>query len=91
MSGAIERREYWRQRRRLTLALPWRAKEHEGVSQFGGPLGFTTGAQETLIVYLASVGICARRKERHDRRLGDGVVDEPAAAGRGAAGKGDDA
>lgn len=71
MKTAAQRQEYWRKTRLLTLGLlivwiavtyviSWYARELNELVIFGFPLGFYMGAQGSLLVYLAIVGIYCR-------------------------------
>lgn len=79
MSNSSSRREYWRKTRLLTLVLlavwitvtyviSWYARELNEMVIFGFPLGFYMGAQGTLLVYLAIVGLYCRIMVRLDAK-----------------------
>lgn len=77
--AASQRREYWRRTLFLTLGLlavwvavtyitSWHARELNEIVIFGFPLGFYMGAQGSLLVYLAIVGIYCRLMVRLDAK-----------------------
>lgn len=81
MSIVRSGRDYWRRTRLLTLILlgiwiavtyvvSWHARELNTVVIFGFPLGFYMGAQGTLLVYLAIVGLYCRVMKCLDRKYG---------------------
>ncbi|HEX8978542.1 MAG TPA: DUF4212 domain-containing protein [Parasulfuritortus sp.] len=81
MTSDDKRRAYWRRTRWLTLVLlgvwglvtfapAWWAQGLNRYSLFGWPIAYYMGAQGTLLVYLAIVGIYVWTMERLDRRYG---------------------
>ncbi|WP_307730754.1 DUF4212 domain-containing protein [Pseudoduganella chitinolytica] len=74
----MDNRTHWRATRRLTAALllAWLmtgffavffARELAGLTIFGWPLSFYLAAQGASLVYLALIGLYARRMRRLDR------------------------
>ncbi|MBK5915098.1 DUF4212 domain-containing protein [Rhodocyclus purpureus] len=84
MQTSDRQKQYWRRNMRVTLILLaiWLlatfsacffARELNGLSVLGFPLGFYMGAQGLLLIYLAIVGFYAFYMNRLDREYG---VDE---------------
>ena len=72
-------REYWRKNLVITTILMvvwfivtfvegWYARELNGITFFGFPLGFYMSAQGSLIVYVVIIGVYARYMNALDRR-----------------------
>jgi putative solute:sodium symporter small subunit len=81
MQLSDKHREYWRRNLVITAVLMivwfivtfiegWYARELNGVSFMGFPLGFYMSAQGSLIIYVIIIGIYARYMNNLDRRFG---------------------
>lgn len=81
MPLADKRKAYWRRNLRMTALLlfiwfgvtfiaSYFARELNGVSFLGFPLGFYMGAQGSLLIYLAIVWFYARYMNKLDREFG---------------------
>jgi putative solute:sodium symporter small subunit len=80
-------REYWRKNLRITAILMvvwfiatfiegWYARELNGISFLGFPLGFYMSAQGSLIIYVVIIFIYARYMNNLDRVYGVHEGDE---------------
>jgi len=76
--------EYWRKNLAVTAVLlfvwfvatfveVWYARELNGITFFGFPLGFYMSAQGSLVIYVAIIGVYAMYMKKLDKEYG---VDE---------------